>query len=70
MPVIGAMSPTKPLAAISAAIAAVNGAGGKAALLDLRNATTLDGCGGHPGPFGHWAMAAEAAPQIAEIMGW
>jgi len=69
MPVVGAMSPTKPLAALTAAVAAINAAGGTAALLDLRNAT-LDGCGGHPGPFGHWQMAAEAAPQIAAAMGW
>ena len=67
--VIGPMSPERPLAAISAAIAAAAADGIAASLLDMRNAT-LDGCGGHPGPAGHWQMALEAAPQIKALMGW
>ena len=67
--VIGPMSPTKPLAALQAAIAQANAAGISASLLDMRNAT-LDGCGGHPGPVGHWQMALMAKPQIEAAMGW
>lgn len=67
--VIGPMSPTAPLAPLQAAIAQANGAGLKASLLDMRNAT-LDGCGGHPGPIGHWQMALMAKPQIEAVMGW
>jgi hypothetical protein len=37
--------------------------------LDMTNATA-DGCGGHPGPIGHWMMAEQAAPQIRAAMGW
>jgi hypothetical protein len=44
---VGPMSPTRPLAAIAAAIAAANAEGIAASLLDMRN-VTLDGCGSHP----------------------
>lgn len=71
---IGPMSPTKPAAAIAAALAAAKAQGLRAELLDLRgNASApvaLDGCGGHPGPFGHWTMATLAVPQIRAAMGW
>lgn len=66
---IGPMAPIRPLAALNTAIAAANAAGIKASLLDMRNAT-LDGCGNHPGPLGHWQMALKAAPQIKAVMGW
>ena len=44
---VGPMSPTRPLAAIAAAIAAASAEGIAASLLDMRN-VTLDGCGSHP----------------------
>ena len=66
---IGAMSPTRPLHALLATIAQAQAAGLSASLLDMRNGT-LDGCGSHPGPEGHWQMALEAAPQIKTVMGW
>lgn len=66
---IGAMSPTRPLNALLATIAQAQAAGISASLLDMRN-VTLDGCGGHPGPEGHWQMALAAAPQIKATMGW
>ena len=69
IPALGPISPIKPVAAINAAIAEANGAGMTAALLDMRNAT-LDGCGGHPGPYGHMQMAEQAAPQLQAILGW
>jgi lysophospholipase L1-like esterase len=56
-------------AALAAAIAGINGAGGNATFLDLRVGPN-DGCGGHPGVAGHAAMAAAAAPVIARVMGW
>lgn len=40
-----------------------------AVFLDLGGAT-LDGCGGHPGAYGHWDMFSKAQPQIAAVMGW
>lgn len=66
---VGLMSPTKPLNAVLNAIATANAAGLTATFLDLRNGTT-DGCGGHPGPIGHFQLASEAAPQIQAAMGW
>jgi len=69
VPALGPMSPTKPLAAIRAAVAQALAEGLQAALLDMTNAT-LDGCGGHPGPYGHMQMAAQAAPQLQAILGW
>lgn len=66
---IGPMSPTKPLNATLTAIQEATANGYKATLLDMTNAT-LDGCGGHPGPIGHWQMALKAAPQIKSVMGW
>ena len=63
------MSPTRPVAALEAAIAQGTAAGLKVGMLDMRNAT-LDGCGNHPGPAGHWEMALHAAPQIKAAMGW
>jgi len=66
---VGLMAPTRPLAAVLSTIAAANAAGLSASLLDMRNGTA-DGCGGHPGPIGHWEMALQAAPQIEQAMGW
>ena len=66
---VGMMSQTKPLAAVQATIAAANAAGLSASFLDMRNGVA-DGCGGHPGPEGHWLMALQAAPQIKAAMGW
>jgi len=66
---VGPMAPTKPLAAVQAAIDQARAAGLSASLLDMRNGT-LDGCGSHPGPIGHWQMAVEAAPQIEAALGW
>ena len=63
------MSPTRPLAAVKAAIAQANADGLRASFLDMTNATA-DGCGGHPGPIGHWQMALQAAPQIKAAMAW
>ena len=45
---IGPMSPARPLAAITAAIAAAQAEGIAASLLDMRGNATLDGCGSHP----------------------
>lgn len=67
---MGFMSPSKPLAAVLSTIAAANAAGLSASLLDMRGNATADGCGGHPGPEGHWRMAVEAAPQIEQALGW
>ena len=66
---VGLMSPTRPLAAVNAAIAQASAEGLRASFLDMRNATA-DGCGGHPGPIGHWQMALQAAPQIKAAMAW
>ena len=66
---VGLMSPTRPLAAVKAAIAQANADGLRASFLDMTNATA-DGCGGHPGPIGHWQMALQAAPQIKAAMAW
>ena len=66
---IGPMSPTAPLAALQAAVAAGTAEGLAVSMLDMRNAT-LDGCGNHPGPAGQWEMALQAAPQIKKAMGW
>jgi hypothetical protein len=71
---IGPMSPTAPLPAVLDAIARAASMNISASLLDMRGNVTvpvsLDGCGGHPGPFGHWTMATLAAPQIKAVMGW
>lgn len=48
------------LAAITATLHQAAAAGLSASLLDMRN-NTLDGCGGHPGPIGHWEMAVSVA---------
>jgi hypothetical protein len=66
---VGLMAPTRPLAAVQAAIAQATAAGLSASFLNMTNATA-DGCGGHPGPIGHWQMALQAAPQIRQAMGW
>ena len=66
---VGPMSPTRPLAAVQAAITQANAEGLTASFLDMTNAT-LDGCGGHPGPAGQWQMAQHAAPQIKAALGW
>jgi len=72
LPVFLAVGPLThaPLAAVRAAVAAVNAAGGAATLLDLGVDSPADGCYGHPGPRGHAAMAALAAPVIAGVLGW
>ncbi len=67
---LGPMSPSKPLAAIQSALAAAAAEGIQASLLNMTSAIVLDGCGGHPGPMGHWQMALEAAPQIRAALGW
>ena len=67
---IGHMSPTLPLNATLAAIAQARAEGIAATLLDLRNATTLDGCGGHPGVIGHFEIAQLAVAQISAVLGW
>lgn len=71
---IGPMSPVLPFEPIVAAVDAAQALGMRASLLDLRgNASmpvALDGCGGHPGPFGHWRMAGLAVAQIKAVMGW
>ena len=69
---VGPMSPVLPYEPIVAAIDAALALGVHASLLDLRgNASMpLDGCGGHPGPFGHWTMARLAVAQIKAVMGW
>jgi hypothetical protein len=69
VPALGPISPTKPLAAMRAAVAQALAEGLQAALLDMTNAT-LDGCGSHPGPYGHMQMAMQAAPQLKAILGW
>ena len=66
---VGPMSPEKPVAAVQAALAQLAGVGVAASLLNM-TAATLDGCGGHPGPMGHFEMAVVAKGQIAEAMGW
>lgn len=66
---VGVMSPTRPVAAVQAAIAQATAAGLSASFLNMTNAHT-DGCGFHPGPIGHWEMALQAAPQIKEELGW
>lgn len=66
---LGPMAPTKPAAAVQAALAQLTGAGVAASLLNM-TAATLDGCGGHPGPIGHFEMAVAAKAQIAAAMGW
>ena len=66
---VGPISPTKPVNAIQAAIAAAPAKGLSAHFLDMRNGT-LDGCGSHPGPFGHWQMAFQAMGQIKSVLGW
>jgi hypothetical protein len=71
---LGPMSPTAPAAAVASAIATARAAGMSAALLDMRSngssVVALDGCGEHPGPFGHWTMATLAVPQVKQVMGW
>lgn len=71
---IGPMSPTAPLPAVHDAIARAASMNITAALLDMSGNVTVpvarDGCGGHPGPFGHWTMATLAVPQIKAVMGW
>ena len=69
VPALGPISPTKPLAAIRAAVAQAVAEGLQAAILDMTGGV-LDGCGGHPGPYGHFEMAAAAAPQLQAILGW
>lgn len=66
---VGVMSPTRPVAAVQAAIAQVTAAGISASFLNMTNAV-MDSCGSHPGPIGHWEMALQAAPQIKEALGW
>ena len=66
---VGPMSPTRPVAALQAAIAQATTLGLRASFLDMTNATR-DGCGSHPGPAGHWQMAQQAAPQIRAALGW
>ena len=66
---VGLMSPTRPVAAVRAAIAQATAEGLVATYLDMTNATK-DGCGGHPGPIGHWQMALQAKPQIQAALGW
>jgi len=71
---VGPMSPTAPRAGALDAVARANAAGMAAFFIDMAgNATVpvaLDGCGGHPGPFGHWTMATLAVPQVRAAMGW
>ena len=69
MAALAPISPVRPVAAVQAAVAQAQGEGMTAAVLDMRNAT-LDGCGGHPGPYGHMEMAEQAFPQIKALMGW
>jgi hypothetical protein len=59
----------KPLPALQSAIAAAAAQGISASLLNMSQAT-LDGCGSHPGPIGHWEMALAAKAQISEALGW
>jgi lysophospholipase L1-like esterase len=66
---IGPMSPTKPLNAILDAISQATSQGYAVGLLNMTTGT-LDGCGNHPGPFGHWEMALQAKDQIQSVMGW
>ena len=66
---LGPMSPTRPLAAITAAVAQLQAAGVKALPLNMTSGV-LDGCGGHPGALGHRQMALQAVPQIRVAMGW
>lgn len=72
LPVFLAVGPltSAPAAAVRAAVAAVNAAGGAATYLDLGHESPADGCFGHPGPRGHAAMAALAAPVLANVLGW
>jgi hypothetical protein len=65
---LGPMS-IKPLPALQSAIAAAAAQGISASLLNMSQAT-LDGCGSHPGPIGHWEMALAAKAQISEALGW
>jgi hypothetical protein len=66
---VGVMSPTRPVAAVQAAIAQATALGISVSFLNMTKART-DGCGSHPGPIGHWEMALQAAPQIKQALGW
>ena len=66
---LGPMSPTKPAAALAAAVEELVASGVRALILNMTNGV-LDGCGGHPGAVGHRQMALQAAPQISAAMGW
>lgn len=52
------------------AIQGINQAGGNAVYVDMRVPDGTDGCGGHPGLYGHSQMALMARPIIASTMGW
>jgi hypothetical protein len=68
--VLGPMSPTRPAAAIQAAVSQGTTAGYKVVLVnasaacgaELRGCT--DGCAGHPGVAGHWSIAMTALPLV------
>lgn len=68
---VGPMSSSY-MAGVQQVVAAVNGAGYNATLVDLTPAavTWPIGCGGHPSPWGHFRMSEVAQPIIAAVMGW
>lgn len=52
-------------------VAALNAGGGNATYMDLMvNSTLPIGCAGHPSPAMHAAMADEAQPIMAAVLGW